>query len=190
MPLSDRERAIRQRLKGDLEYYAAHCLKIRTKAGKVEPLLFNRMQRYLHAKIEDYAQRHGGKVRVLILKARQQGCSTYIGARFYHKATHTRGQQVFILTHEQAATDNLFDMANRFHEYCPPLVKPHTGAANAKELNFDRLDSGYSVGTAGTRGVGRSRTIQLFHGSELAHWPNAADHFSGVLQAVPDLAGH
>src|SRR5262249_55668052 len=74
---------------------------------------------------------------------RQQGCSTYIGARFYHKATHARGQQVFILTHEQSATENLFDMANRFHEYCPDLVRPHTGAANAKELVFDLLDSGY-----------------------------------------------
>ena len=68
------------------------------------------MQRHLHEKIEDHARRNG-RVRVLILKARQQGCSTYVGARFYHKATHNRGQQVFILTHEQDATDNLFDMA-------------------------------------------------------------------------------
>ena len=90
MALSERERAIRERLKSDLEHYAARCLKIRTKAGKIEPLLFNRMQRYLHAKIEEHAKRNGGRVRVLILKARQQGCSTYIGARFYHKATHTR----------------------------------------------------------------------------------------------------
>jgi hypothetical protein len=189
MALSERERAIRLRLKTDLEFYAARCLKIRTKAGKIEPLLFNRTQQYLHQRIEDHAKRNGGGVRILILKARQQGCSTYIGARFYHKATHSWGQQVFILTHEQAATDNLFDMANRFHEYCPDLVKPHTGAANAKELNFDRLDSGYSIATAGTKAVGRSRTLQLFHGSEVAFWPNAADHFSGVLQAVPGGAG-
>src|SRR5947209_17723657 len=113
--LSERERAIRIRLRDDLEHYAARCLKIRTKAGKIEPLLFNRMQRYLHGKIEEHARENRDRVRVLILKARQQGCSTYIGARFYQKATHTRGQQVFILTHEQPATDNLFDMANPFH---------------------------------------------------------------------------
>jgi hypothetical protein len=146
------------------------------------------MQQYLHARIEAHRRRRG-KVRVLILKARQQGCSTYISARFYHRATHTRGQQVFILTHEQDATDNLFDMANRFHEYCPVLVKPHTGAASAKELTFDVLDSGYSVGTAGSKAVGRSKTLQLFLGSEVAHWPNAAGHFAGVMQAVPDLPG-
>ena len=104
--LSERERSIRQRLKNDLEHYAARCLKIRTKAGKIEPLLFNRMQQYLHREIEAHARRNG-RVRVLILKARQQGCSTYISARYYHKATHTRGQQVFILTHEQDATDKI-----------------------------------------------------------------------------------
>ena len=59
MGLSDRERAIRLRLRDDLEHYAARCLKIRTKAGKIEPLLFNRMQRYLHVKIEDHAKRNG-----------------------------------------------------------------------------------------------------------------------------------
>jgi hypothetical protein len=131
MALSEREFAIRRRLKADLEHYAARCLKIRTKAGKIEPLLFNRMQRFLHSRIEDHARRNG-RVRVLILKARQQGCSTYVSARYYQKATHARGQQVFILTHEQDATDNLFEMAVRFHEHCPELVKPHTGVANAE----------------------------------------------------------
>src|SRR5690349_5874714 len=108
MALSERERAIRLRLKSDLEYYAAACLKIRSKAGTIEPLIFNRMQRYLHQRIEDH-RRKRGRVRALILKARQQGSSTYTAARFYWKATHARGQQVFILTHEQDATDNLFD---------------------------------------------------------------------------------
>jgi hypothetical protein len=186
--LSERERAIRQGLKIDLEHYASRCLKIRTKAGKIEPLLFNRMQCYLHARIGDHARKNG-RVRVLILKARQQGCSTYISARYYHKATHARGQQVFILTHEQDATDNLFDMAVRFHEHCPELVKPRTGVANAKELAFDVLDSGYSVGTAGSKAVGRSKTLQLFFGSEVAFWQNAPGHFAGVMQAVPPLPG-
>ena len=53
--------------------------------------------------------------------------------------------------------------------------------------HFDKLDSGYTVGTAGTKATGRSRTAQLFHGSEVAFWPNARDHFAGVVQAVPDL---
>lgn len=186
--LSDRERTIRQRLKDDLPHYAAKCLRIRTKSGAIEPLILNRAQRYIHDRLEE--QRTAtGRVRALILKGRQQGCSTYVGGRFYHQATHRLGLRVFILTHEQEATDNLFGMAERYHEHCPALVKPSTGAANAKELVFDLLDSGYRVGTAGTKSVGRSQTIQLFHGSEVAFWPHADQHAAGVLQAVPDEPG-
>jgi hypothetical protein len=31
--------------------------------------------------------------------------------------------------------------------------------------------------------------VQLFHGSEVAFWPNASTHFAGVVQAIPDLPG-
>jgi hypothetical protein len=186
--MEDKERAIRQRLKDDFEHYALKCLKIRTKSGAIEPLILNRAQKYLHQRLEQQLRR-AGKVRALILKGRQQGCSTYVGGRYYHKATHAFGQRVFILTHEQDATDNLFEMANRFHEHCPELLKPHTGASNAKELDFDGLDSGYRVGTAGTKAVGRSQTLQFFHGSEFAFWPNADLHSAGILQAIPDLPG-
>lgn len=182
------EIAIRQRLKDDFEHYAPKCLRIRTKAGKVEPLTLNRAQRHLHEKLEEQRERTG-KVRALVLKGRQMGASTYIAGRFYWRTTHNRGFKTFILTHEQKATDNLFAMVDRFHEHCPVAVRPQSGAANAKELSFPGLDSGYQVGTAGTKAIGRSDTLQLFHGSEVAFWPNASGHFAGVVQAVADEPG-
>jgi hypothetical protein len=165
-------------------------LRIRPKdprAGNV-PFVLNRAQTYAHERLEEQ-KATTGKVRALILKGRQQGMSTNISGRFYHLVTHGRGLRCFILTHEQEATNNLFGMVERFHENCPAIVRPHTGASNAKELYFDKLDSGYAVGTAGTKAVGRSQTIQFFHGSEVAFWPNAGTHFAGVVQAVPDLPG-
>lgn len=186
MSLTDREKGIRRRLRDDFPHYAPKCLKIRTKAGAVEPFNLNAAQQYLHKRLEEQMERTG-KVRALVLKGRQQGVSTYVGGRFYHKVTHKRGRRVFILTHEQDATNNLFGMVERYHDHCPELVKPTTGAANAKELSFPRLDSGYAVGTAGAKAVGRSQTVQLFHGSEVAFWPNAPTHFAGVVQAIPDL---
>lgn len=153
------------------------------------PLVLNRAQAYIHQRLEDQRRENRGRVRALILKGRQQGCSTYVAGRYYHKVTHAKGIRVFILTHEDAATQNLFEMVSRYHEHCNVLLKPSTGASNAKELFFDKLDSGYKVGTAGTKGVGRSSTLQLFHGSEVAFWPNADTHAAGVLQAVPDEPG-
>lgn len=188
MTISGDELAIRQRLKDDFPHYASRCLRIRSKSGAIEPLLLNKAQLYLHQKVEE--QRAAtGSVRIIGLKGRQQGFSTYVEGRAYWRVTHQKGFRAFILTHEEEATKNLFEMANRYHEHCPHLVRPHTGAANANELNFDLLDSGYKVGTARTKGTGRSSTIQFFHGSEVAHWPNAEEHAAGVMQAVPDEPG-
>jgi hypothetical protein len=171
----------------DLELFAGDRLLIKPKVpGELVPLRFNRAQRFVHQRLQDQLARVG-MVRAIILKARQQGFSTYIGARFYWRAIHAEGLEVFILTHSQGATDNLFDMVDRFQRNNPE--PPTVGAANAKELTFPILGSGYSVGTAGMSEVGRSRTIQLLHGSEAAYWKNAANHFAGVVQAVPRAPG-
>ncbi|GAB2799054.1 hypothetical protein GCM10027040_27590 [Halomonas shantousis] len=183
--MNEREREIRLKLRDDFEHYAPRCLKIRTKAGRVEPFTLNQAQRHIHACLEEQ-KRKTGKVRALILKGRQQGASTYSEGRFYWLVSHRKGVRAFILTHEAESTAALFEMAERYHEHCPPLVKPSTGASNAKELIFDRLDSGYKVGTAGNKAVGRGTTVQYFHGSEVAFWPHAAEHAKGILQAVPD----
>ena len=83
--------------------------------------------------------------------------------------------------------DNLFGMTKRFHEHCPAVLKPQTKASNAKELSFGKLDSGYKVATAGSIQIGRSETIQYFHGSEVAFWPHAQKHAAGIRQAIADL---
>ena len=179
---------ILQRLKDDFRHYAGKCLMIRTKEGSVEPFKLNRAQQHIHDKIE-HQKLVTGKVRALVLKGRQQGCSTYVEGRFYWLCTHRFGVRAFILAHEEDATKNLFEMAKRYHEHCPAVIKVSTDASNAKELVFGKLDSGYRLGTAGNKSVGRSSTIQYLHGSEVAYWQNAADHAKGVLQAVPSGSG-
>jgi len=183
--MNEREKRIRKKLRDDFEHYAPRCLKIRTKKGRVEPFALNKAQRHIHACLSEQ-KRLTGKVRALILKGRQQGASTYTEGRFYWLVSHRKGVRAFILTHEAESTSALFEMAERYHDHCPILVKPQTGASNARELYFDRLDSGYKVGTAGNKSVGRGTTIQYFHGSEVAFWPHAAEHAKGILQAVPD----
>ena len=179
---------IRERFSKDFIFYGESILKIRPKEGGLIPLKLNRAQLYLHEKAEEQLQRTG-KVRLLVPKARQGGISTYITARFYHKVTHTVGYRGFILTHEAEATSNLFDMVKRYHDNIEPMFRVSTGSDSMKELNFDKLDSGYKVGTAGNKQTGRSSTIQLFHGSEVAFWINDKDIAAGALQAIPDEAG-
>lgn len=179
------ELEIARRFRDEFSFYAPRALRIRTKTGSVDKFKLNKAQEYLHG-IAERQRKETGRVRIIVLKGRQQGISTYIEGRYYWRVTHRKGVQAFILTHEQAATDNLFKMVARYHEHCPSVLKPQTDASSAKELVFGRLDSGYKLGTAGSRGTGRSSTIQFFHGSEVAFWPHADEHASGVMQAIPD----
>jgi hypothetical protein len=80
-------------------------------------------------------------------------------------------------------------MALRYYENTPEPVKPQVTTSNAKELIFGLLDSGYKLGTAENKAVGRSSTIQLLHASEVAFWNNASDHAKGIMQAVPNAPG-
>lgn len=166
-----------------LPYYGKHCLKIRNKENDTVPFVMNSAQIYLHKQLE-MQRRETGKVRALVLKGRQQGISTYTGARYYRKASLFHGVNVYILSHEQKATDNLFKMVSRFHTNNP--IAPQTGKSNAKELSFERLDSAYTIATAGAKEGGRGRTPSLFHGSEVAFWNNAQAHFASSVQGVPD----
>jgi hypothetical protein len=175
-----------RRLKEDFEYYAPRCLKVINKAGEIVPFELNAAQRYVHRRIE--AQRaRTGKVRVLVLKGRQQGISTYVQGRYMHRLQFSKGKKAFILTHEMEATDNLFGMTKRYYENLPQQIKPSAGRSNAKELWFDRLDCRYSVGTAGNAEVGRSSTVQLFHGSEVGFWKNPDKIWPGLGQAIADM---
>ena len=178
----------RLRLKEDFEFYARNCLKIRTKDKGLMPFVLNDAQMYIHKRIQDQIE-STGKCRAIILKGRQQGASTYAEGRYIWRTTHNKGVRAFILTHDGESTNALFEMTERYYENLPDFVKPSTGAANAKELHFDILDSGYKIGTAGNKAVGRGQTIQYFHGSEVAFWMNASEHTKGIMQAVPDADG-
>jgi hypothetical protein len=186
--LKEEETILRQKLKDDYEYYAANCLKIRPKDGKTSSFIMNRAQKYVHSLVEKQLA-ETGKIRCLTLKGRQQGMSTYIEGRFYWRVTHHKGMRAFILTHEEEATNNLFEMAKRYHEFCPVQVKPTTRTSNAKELIFDAIDSGYKLGTAGNKSVGRSSTIQYLHASEAAFYKHADEHAKGIMQTVPNAPG-
>lgn len=179
-----RDRIVK-RLRDELSYYSENCLRIKPKVGDFIPFVFNRAQEYLHFRLEEQ-KRKTGKVRAIILKGRQQGCSTYVGARFFHQTSTCFSTLTFIFAHDAEASDSLFTMVKNYYELLPLDVKPTQGATNKKELLFPRLKSGYRVGTAGTRGLGRSKTFQNVHWSEVAYSPHSDEHASGILETVAD----
>lgn len=176
------------RARADLGYYCEHFLRIKDKRGEIVPLLLNDAQRIVHDKIEDQLKRKG-RVRVIIVKGRQQGISTYCQARIRWLMKHRPGLKAYTIAHEQASTDNLFAIAKLMHEMEPAWARPQLGAANAKELYLSHLRSKLEIATAGTRHTGRSGTAQILHASEAAYWEDPDANWAAIGQVVPTGEG-
>jgi len=180
----ERENHYVDKARTDLKWVCGKFYKIKDKSGKIVPFVWNDSQIYFDSIIEKQLK-ETGYVRVLALKGRQQGISTYTEARYYNKTSLNKGKKAFILTHESDATDNIFEITKRFHDYDSPLTKQVLKHSNAKELVFDGMDSQFAVSTAKTKETGRGGTNQLVHGSEVAFWLNAASHMKALMQTVP-----
>jgi hypothetical protein len=152
------------------------------------PFTFNAAQRELHRRLEEQKAKTG-RVRAIVLKARQMGISTYIAARYYKHTVGNAGLRTIIIGHEKRASTNLFQLVKRFHEHMPEDLRPATGTSNAEELIFDQIDSGYLVSVATQEGAGRSATAQLLHASEAAFWVALLEQMAALMQTVPDIDG-
>jgi hypothetical protein len=147
--------AVRERLRADFPFYSEHALKIRTKAGEIAPLKLKQAQIILNEAVEKQLKADL-PVRIIILKARQQGLSTAIGAWIYWWVTQHTAQRAIVVTHAADSTKALFDMTRRYFDNTPEILKPSTRYASRRELYFDKIDSSYIVGTAGSDSIGRA----------------------------------
>jgi len=181
---------VRKRLKEDFAFYAEKALRIRTKKAEIVPFRLNPAQWVLHEAIAE-SIRNTGRVRIIILKARQQGLSTYVGGKLYHGVSQSEAQKAIVVTHKADSTTALFNMTKRYHENVPEILRPSTSYSSKKELTFDKLDSSYMVATAGGDGIARGETITHAHLSELAFWKesSARANLNGLLQSVPEVPG-
>lgn len=180
-------RATRIKLRDDFSFYCEKALKIRTKKAQIVPFRLNNAQTLLNNVIKKQMSELG-RVRIIILKARQQGLSTAVGGYLYHKVSQAEAKKAIVVTHKSDSTTALFNMTKRYHENVPEIIKPSTSYSSKKELVFDKLDSSYMVATAGGDGIARGETITHAHLSELAFWKEstAAENLHGLLESIPE----
>lgn len=131
-----------------------------------------------------------GYIRIMFLKSRRFGGSTYVQGRFYSKSSLHKNRSTFIVAHEKESTNTLFEMAKLMQERNP--IAPATRKSNEKLLRFDNADgtglkSEYKLATAKNVSAGRSQGIHYLHCSEEAFWmANADDLLNGLFQCLPE----
>lgn len=122
--------------------------------------------------------------RDLVPKARQEGVSSYILARYTVACLMKRNTRAVVISHEQEATQR---MLKRVRYFLETIRGPRAVIQNmsANEITFPKTNSMFYLGTAGSRKFGRGDTITHLHCSEYAYWPDPVGLMRGLLQAVP-----
>lgn len=133
-------------------------------------------------------QKAGLPVKIIILKARKMGCSTFIGAMGYYKVSMNPRMSAFVCAHNANSSWNLFDIVRKFDTYNPNTSKDDFEGRNKKELKWrEPHGSVYSVHTAGSDELERSATHQFIHASEVAFWPHDTQTMTALQQTMANV---
>lgn len=181
------QQAVLKKLATEYPYYAKTCLRIVGKEGDLLPFVLNRAQEYLHSRIEKQKS-VTGRVRIVILKGRQQGCTTYVQGRYFHHTQFRANLSAYILAHQAESTLKIYGIASKFQTNLPPAIKFPLIKNTERAMTIEN-GSSYTVGTAGSAQIGRGMTVHLFHGSEVGFYENADELSVGLMQTVADVNG-
>lgn len=120
-------------------------------------------------------------ISILVLKGRQQGFTTLVTAYQLACSILNRNFQGFTLADKSDNAETIFQNKAKFpYSQLPEELKPTEKFNNRKQLLFEKINSSWTVDTA-TKDVGRSRTVNFFHGSECAFWKDGISPIQGAL---------
>lgn len=156
-----------------------------TKDKKTEPFFLNAVQKKfidkLNNTIKDFEEGRITNISLLVLKGRQQGFTTLITSYQHAKSISSRNFEGFTLADTGDNTEAIFQNKAKFpHSQLPVYLKPTERFNNRRQLVFSKINSSWECDTA-TVNVGRSRTINFFHGSECAFWKDGIARIQAAL---------
>ncbi len=151
------------------------------KKRETVPFFLNEVQRDFVDKLEML----GTSKPFFILKGRQQGFTSVITAIQLSYAIVRKNFSGFTMADRSDNTMAIFnDKARVVYDRLPEELKPSEKFNSRNELFFDKLNSSWRIATA-TEQVGRSRTLNFVHFSEVAFYEcSLADLQAGIGEAI------
>jgi hypothetical protein len=155
------------------------------KNQRTMPFFLNEVQHSfietLNKAIEDYNNGVIADISLLVLKGRQQGFTTLVTAYQLSCSILNRNFQGYTLADVSDNAEAIFQNKAKFpYGQLPEALKPTEKFNNRKQLLFELINSSWAVDTA-TKNVGRSRTVNFFHGSECAFWKDGISPIQAAL---------
>lgn len=181
--------SVREDIKNHPEYLIEIAFVIVDKDKKTIPFFLNEVQQSFLNDINqakrDFAAGKRFHLKFLVLKGRQQGFTSFITAYQLANAIISKNFSGFTLADSGDNTNTIFeDKAKYIYNQLPDVLKPTEKYNNRREFHFEKLNSRWRVNTAGNKEVGRSKTINFFHGSEAAFWDSIISIMTGLGEAL------
>ena len=181
--------------------FAEDNIKIITKDARrgFVDFSFNSCQKKITELLEKQLE-ETGKVRAIILKARQQGISTYCAGRVFWKTYFTPHARSVVMAHDSATSDALFNLSKNIIKNMTSSFKPNEVKSNAKEIVIssphfkkeignEKPIASYRLYTAGSPEAGRGTTPTIAHLSEVAFWQHDEKILAGLFQGISEAPG-
>lgn len=181
--------------------YARTFIAIEDEKGRILPFDLNEAQLIVDDEVERQI-RIGKPVRVLILKGRQQGMSTYCQGRKAHRA-FTRRTRGLTVGHILPAVHELYSKLDRSWRglttseasmelsrggiNLQPPLEPGMGEKGRRMVFADPLGSVCRYDSASDpQTVGRGITTQFIHATEIPQWAKPDETMQAILATIPD----
>lgn len=178
----------------DFPTFCSDCLWIQTKqGGELVPFVLNRNQIYIwehHIKPMLIA---GEPVRLIVLKARQIGMSTFFMALMYWFVSLRGNRNAIVAAYNEKSVNNLYEKTRIFYAHSPTWIRPEFRIMNRERLHFASKDVEDKTGlnsqivtdTSDNVQIGRSWALHFFLGSEAPLWSNPVPVVTAVQNAIP-----
>jgi hypothetical protein len=194
---------IRERFRTDGLYYADHALHIPNEVGEIVPLRPRPGQHKIEAAIQKQ-QAAGEPIRLIILKSRRLGSSSWCAGTLLRRLTQNRNRRGQIVAQDRGTGGELFELLKLMYQHLPneDWLKPPIYRSNDTKdskllwwgekspLERDRgnlgINSQLTIDTAAEVEAGRGKTLHDLLCTEVAFWPNPKKALS-LLNAVYDL---
>lgn len=159
--------------------------KIRNKKGKIIPLVPNKSQQDTHKAMLAQALR-GKPIRIIRLKSRKVGVSTWIQALQYWLTKELPFMTATTVAHSADANKEIFGITKLIKQFDP---NPRQSLRSSRrEIAYSESHgSTFKTESAGGEYVGSGSTTFFLHISELSKWPAATmvDQLLSLLNSVP-----
>lgn len=175
--------ALRELYRRDFELFAREQLTITSvEPGKWLHLYpFTAPQAVLHSEAESQ-RRDVGYIRIVAIKGRQFGFSTYVTGKGFHSATLNQATDTLHIAQDEDTAKTIFQKVKTYYDRMDENVRPLSRFDNKKELRFENpdaktrgrfpgLSSGMKVAHAKNILAGTGTTQHFLHLSEAAKYP-------------------